>query len=71
MYVAKGTPFVMRHYMYCAWPDHGVPQHPASLIRFIKQVRKAYKNSQSPLIVHCKLAEPIYTYIVAITLMRK
>ena len=52
---ANSKSFKLKHFLYTGWPDHGVPQHPSSLIQFTKQVRKVYKNSQSPLIVHCRL----------------
>ena len=57
---ANSKSFTLKHFLYTGWPDHGVPQHPSSLIQFTKQVRKVYKNSPSPLIVHCRLVHNVY-----------
>ena len=36
------------------WPDHGVPTDSASLINFIRRVRKVHPHStEVPLLVHC------------------
>ena len=48
----------MKHFLYTAWPDHGVPQYSVSIHRFISQhVRPVYKDSSAPLIVHCRWGE--------------
>ena len=39
---------------YTGWPDHGVPTHPSSLVKFVQQVRKEYKDSTAPMVVHCR-----------------
>ena len=42
----------MFHYL--AWPDHGVPANPMSMINFIKRVRKIHPYSNKDLVlVHC------------------
>jgi protein tyrosine phosphatase len=41
------------HFLFTGWPDHGVPQHPSSLLRFIGKVRAAYDHHEEPMIVHC------------------
>jgi len=42
----------MFHYL--AWPDHGVPANPMSIINFIKRVRKTHPYSNEHLmLVHC------------------
>lgn len=38
---------------YVAWPDHGVPDSPAQFLNFIKHVRDARKEDESPVVVHC------------------
>ena len=48
-------PLVVKHFLYTAWPDHGVPQYTVSIHRFIRQdVRPVYNDSSAPLIVHCR-----------------
>ena len=39
---------------YLMWPDHGVPQHPYSLLNFI---HKSSTNppEAGPIIIHCRL----------------
>ena len=39
---------------YTGWPDYGVPSHPSFLVKFVQQVRKQYKDSTAPLLVHCR-----------------
>ena len=39
---------------YTGWPDYGVPTHPSSLVKFVQQVRKEYKDSTAPMVVHCR-----------------
>ena len=47
-------PLKLKHFFFTAWPDHGVPQHPYSLVKFIQHVRKMLQNSPAPLVVHCR-----------------
>ena len=55
---SKQAPLVVKHFLYTAWPDHGVPQYSVSIHRFIRQhVRPVYKDSSAPLIVHCRWGE--------------
>ena len=42
------------HFQYTSWPDHGVPLHPSSLVKFAQEVRKVHSNSQAPMVVHCR-----------------
>ena len=44
----------MKHFHYTAWPDFGVPIHPSSLVKFVQQVRKEYKDITAPMVVHCR-----------------
>ena len=42
------------HFYYLSWPDHGVPTNSASLINFVRRVRKVQPHStEVPLLVHC------------------
>jgi len=36
-----------------AWPDHGVPDHPAPLLQFMKRVRAVNPTDSGPVVVHC------------------
>jgi len=36
-----------------AWPDHGVPDHPAPLLQFMKRVRAVNLVESGPVVVHC------------------
>ena len=47
-------PLKLKHFHYTTWPDHGVPTHPSSLVKFVQQVRKEYKDSTAPMVVHCR-----------------
>jgi netrin-G3 ligand len=50
---AADTPHVVKHFYYTAWPDHGVPECPSSIVKFIQHVRRHYGSSYAPLVVHC------------------
>ena len=56
-YQARGPsskPLKLKHFFFTAWPDHGVPQHPYSLVTFIQHIRKVALDSPAPLVVHCR-----------------
>lgn len=44
------------HLHYMAWPDFGVPDHPAGIVRFARLFRSRLPPSPSnkPTIVHCR-----------------
>ena len=44
----------VHHCQYTAWPDHQVPKYPASLVRFVQTVRRAYRDEETPMVVHCR-----------------
>jgi protein tyrosine phosphatase len=48
-------PHYLKQFHYTAWPDYGVPSHPSSLVKFVQQVGKEYKNGdrKAPLLTHC------------------
>uniref|UniRef100_A0A4W6D1H1 protein-tyrosine-phosphatase n=1 Tax=Lates calcarifer TaxID=8187 RepID=A0A4W6D1H1_LATCA len=48
-------PWVLRHFHYTVWPDHGVPESTQSLIQFVRTVRDYVDRSPSTgaTIVHC------------------
>ena len=47
-------PLKVKHFHFTTWPDFGVPTHPSSLVKFVQQVRKEYKDSTAPMVVHCR-----------------
>ena len=50
----SAKPLKLKHFFFTAWPDHGVPQHPYTLVKFIQHVRKMLQSSPAPLVVHCR-----------------
>jgi len=54
MLQSTDRPHKLTHFQYTAWPDHGVPLHPSSLVKFVQEVRKVHGNSQTPMVVHCR-----------------
>ncbi|XP_064407623.1 mucin-3A-like isoform X2 [Halichondria panicea] len=47
------SPFLVTHFYYLGWPDHGVPQYATSLLGYLRRVRKSHPVSGTPLLVHC------------------
>ncbi|XP_064407145.1 uncharacterized protein LOC135351979 isoform X2 [Halichondria panicea] len=47
------SPFLVTHFYYLGWPDHGVPQYATSLLGYLRRVRKTHPVSGPPLLVHC------------------
>ncbi|XP_064407627.1 receptor-type tyrosine-protein phosphatase T-like [Halichondria panicea] len=47
------SPFLVTHFYYLGWPDHGVPQYATSLLGYLRRVRKSHPVSGGPLLVHC------------------
>ncbi|KAF5403142.1 hypothetical protein PHET_03583 [Paragonimus heterotremus] len=43
----------VRQLQFTAWPDHGVPNHPAPLLMFLRRVRAECPPDVGPIIVHC------------------
>ncbi|KAJ8679234.1 hypothetical protein QAD02_015021 [Eretmocerus hayati] len=43
----------IKQLQFTAWPDHGVPEHPAPFLQFLRRVRCLNPNDSGPLIVHC------------------
>ena len=50
----SSKPLKLKHFFFTAWPDHGVPQHPYSMVKFIQHIRKVFPDSTAPLVVHCR-----------------
>ncbi|XP_076390650.1 tyrosine-protein phosphatase Lar isoform X9 [Megachile rotundata] len=43
----------IKQLQFTAWPDHGVPEHPAPFLQFLRRVRSLNPPESGPLIVHC------------------
>ncbi|CAG0908842.1 unnamed protein product, partial [Cyprideis torosa] len=43
----------VKHFMFTAWPDHGVPDHPTPFLMFLKRVKSCSPPDGGPIIVHC------------------
>uniref|UniRef100_A0A1I8IDP8 Protein-tyrosine-phosphatase n=1 Tax=Macrostomum lignano TaxID=282301 RepID=A0A1I8IDP8_9PLAT len=43
----------IRHFQFTAWPDHGVPEHCAPLLMFLRRVRASNPPDAGPIVVHC------------------
>ncbi|XP_011502274.1 PREDICTED: receptor-type tyrosine-protein phosphatase T-like [Ceratosolen solmsi marchali] len=47
----------IEHLHYTAWPDHGVPSNPKSIVAFLKEIQKhspvPRKLNDPPIVVHC------------------
>lgn len=47
----------IEHLHYTAWPDHGVPSSPRSIVAFLQQLQRHApldgRADQPPIVVHC------------------
>ncbi|XP_055547044.1 tyrosine-protein phosphatase Lar isoform X2 [Wyeomyia smithii] len=43
----------MKQLQFTAWPDHGVPDHPAPFLQFLKRTKALTPPDSGPIIVHC------------------
>lgn len=43
----------IKQLQFTAWPDHGVPDHPAPFLQFLKRVRSMNPSDAGPIVVHC------------------
>lgn len=43
----------IKQLQFTAWPDHGVPDHPAPFLQFLKRVKSLNPSEAGPLVVHC------------------
>lgn len=41
------------HFWFIAWPDHGVPSTPESVIKFLRDVRSYQTEWTGPEVIHC------------------
>ncbi|XP_058805805.1 tyrosine-protein phosphatase Lar isoform X2 [Phymastichus coffea] len=50
---ATGERREVKQLQFTAWPDHGVPEHPAPFLQFLRRVRSLNPPDAGPLVVHC------------------
>lgn len=43
----------IKQLQFTAWPDHGVPDHPAPFLQFLRRCRSLTPTDSGPVIVHC------------------
>ncbi|CAG9761325.1 unnamed protein product [Ceutorhynchus assimilis] len=43
----------VKQLQFTAWPDHGVPEHPAPFMQFLRRVRSLNPMEAGPILVHC------------------
>lgn len=43
----------IKQLQFTAWPDHGVPDHPAPFLQFLRRVRGCNPQDSGPIVVHC------------------
>ncbi|XP_049819624.1 tyrosine-protein phosphatase Lar isoform X2 [Aethina tumida] len=43
----------IKQLQFTAWPDHGVPDHPAPFLQFLRRVRSLNPADAGPIVVHC------------------
>lgn len=43
----------IKQLQFTAWPDHGVPEHPAPFLQFLRRVKSLNIPDSGPLVVHC------------------
>ena len=44
----------VKQFQYTAWPDHGVPEHPAPFLQFLRRVVAMNTPDAGPVITHCR-----------------
>ena len=43
----------VKQFQYTAWPDHGVPEHPAPFLQFLRRIGTMNPLDAGPMITHC------------------
>jgi len=43
----------VKQFQYTAWPDHGVPEHPAPFLQFLRRINAVNPVDSGPVITHC------------------
>jgi hypothetical protein len=50
----------VKQFQFTAWPDHGVPDHPAPFLQFLRRVRNMNPPDAGPMVVHCRSVSTVY-----------
>ncbi|XP_046841964.1 titin-like isoform X3 [Xenia sp. Carnegie-2017] len=62
----------IKQFHYTAWPDHGVPSSPSSLLNFVRKSSAANPPNAGPMVVHCSAGVGrTGTYVVIDTQLRR
>ena len=43
----------VKQFQFTAWPDHGVPEHSAPFLQFIKRIHMLNTPDSGPIVTHC------------------
>ncbi|XP_053675759.1 tyrosine-protein phosphatase Lar [Anopheles nili] len=43
----------IKQLQFTAWPDHGVPDHPAPFLQFLRRTKSLTPSESGPIVVHC------------------
>jgi len=43
----------IKQFQFTAWPDHGVPEHPAPFLQFIRRIHTLNPADSGPIVTHC------------------
>ena len=49
----------VKQFQYTAWPDHGVPEHPAPFLQFLRRIVAMNTPDAGPVITHCRYKSSI------------
>jgi netrin-G3 ligand len=53
----------VKQFQFTAWPDHGVPEHPAPFLQFIRRIHMLNPGDSGPIVTHCRSAIDRYTRV--------
>jgi hypothetical protein len=51
----------VKQFQFTAWPDHGVPEHPAPFLQFIRRIHMLNPGDSGPIVTHCRSVIPSFT----------
>ena len=43
----------VKQFQFTAWPDHGVPEHSAPFLQFIRRIHMLNTPDSGPIVTHC------------------
>ena len=44
----------VKQFQFTAWPDHGVPEHSAPFLQFIRRIHMMNPADSGPIVTHCR-----------------